>query len=57
MPTHKLNWITKIQVNSSKGCIKQNGTESVQKKAVARRIFILYLDMSNKSEKLHACRG
>ena len=57
MPTHKLNWIKKISTQKFKLCIKQYGTESVQKTAAEKRIFLSYLSLSKKSEKIQAYRG
>ena len=57
MPTYKLNWIKKIQVNSSKNASNKMGQNLSRKLAVAKRIFIPDLNMSKNSEKMHAYRG
>ena len=57
MPTYKLNWIKKIQVKSLKNASNKMGQNLPRKTAAAKRIFLPYLNMSNKSEKIHAYRG
>ena len=57
MPTYKLNWIKKIQVKSSKNASNKMGQNPSRKTAAAKRIFLPYLNMSKKSEKIHAHRG
>ena len=57
MPTYKLNWIEKIQVKSSKNASNKMGQNLSRKTAAAKRIFLPYLNMSKKSETIHAYRG
>ena len=38
-------------------CIKQYGTESVQKNSSRKRILLSYLNLSKKSEKIQEYRG
>ena len=48
MPTHKLNWIKKIQLKSSKQAIKQYGTESVQKNSSIKTYFSVLFKLIEK---------
>ena len=57
MPTHKLNWIKKIQVKSSKHASNKMGQNLSRKTAVAKRIFLTHLNLSKNSENIHAYRG
>jgi hypothetical protein len=57
MPTHKLNWIKKIQLKSSKHASNKMGQNLSRKTAAAKRIFLPHLNMSKNSEKIHAYRG
>ena len=57
MPIHKLNWINKIQVKSSKHASNKIGQNLSRKLAAAKRIFIPDLHMSTNSEKIYAYRG
>ena len=57
MPTHKLNWIKKIQVKSSKHASNKMGQNLSRITATAKRIFLPYLTLSENSEKIHAYRG
>ena len=57
MPTHKLNWIKKIHVKSSKNASNKMGQNLSRKTAAAKHIFLPYLTLSENSEKLHAYRG
>ena len=50
MPTHKLNWIKKIQIKSSKHASNTMGQNLYRKTATAKRIFLPYLNSSEKSE-------
>ena len=54
MPTYKLNWIKKIEVNSSKNASNKMGQNLSRKLAAAKRIFIPDLNMSKNSVKIHA---
>ena len=45
MPTYKLNWINKIQINSSKHASNNIGQNLSRKLAVAKRIFLPDLNM------------
>ena len=56
-PTHKLNWIKKIQVKSSKNASNKMGQNLLRKTTAEKCIFLPYLDMSEKSEKIPTCRG
>ena len=57
MPTHKINWIKKIQVKSSKNASNKMGHNLSRKTAAAKRIFLPYLNMSIFFENIHAYRG
>ena len=57
MPTYKLNWKKKIQVKSSKNASNKMGQNLSRKIAAAKRIFLPYLNMSKKSEQIHAYIG
>ena len=57
MPTYKFNWIKKIQVKSSKNASNKMGHNLSRKTAVAKRIFLPYLNISKNSENNHAYRG
>ena len=57
MPTHKLNWIKKIQVKGSKHASNKMGQNLSRKTAAAKRIFPPYLNLSKNSENIHAYRG
>ena len=57
MPTYKLNWIKKIQVKSSKNTSNKMRQNLSRKTAAAKRIFLPYLNSSEKSEKHHVYRG
>ena len=57
MTTYKLNWMKKIQVKSSKNASNKMGQNLSRKIAAAKRIIIPYLNMSKKSEQIHAYRG
>ena len=57
MPTHKLNWIKKIQFKSSKHASNKMGQNLSRKIAAAKRIFLPYLTLSENSETIHAYRG
>ena len=52
MPTHKLNWIKKIQPKSSKHASNKMGQNLSKKTAAAKRIFLPYLTLSENSEKI-----
>ena len=51
MSTHKLNWIKKIQLKSSKHASNKMGQNLSRKTAAAKRIFLPYLNLSKNSEK------
>ena len=51
MTTYKLNWIKKIQVNSSKHASNKMGQNLSRKLAVVKHIFLPDLNMSKNSEK------
>ena len=51
MPTHKLNWIKKIQLKSSKHASNKMGQNLSRKTAAAKRIFLPYQKNSKISEK------
>ena len=57
MPTHKLNWIIKVQVKSSKHASNKMGQNLSRKTAAAKRIFLPYQTFLKNSEKIHAYRG
>ena len=57
MPTHKLNWIKKVQVKSSKHASNKMGQNLSRKTASAKHIFLPYLTLSKNSETIHAYRG
>ena len=57
MPTHKLNWIKKIQLKSSKHASNKMGQNLSRKTAAAKRIFLPYQTFSKNSEKIRAYRG
>ena len=57
MPTHKLNWIKKIQVKSSKHASNKMRQNMSRKTAAAKRIFLPYQTFSKNSEKIHAYIG
>ena len=57
MPTHKLNWIKKIQVKGSKHASNKMGQNLSRKTAEAKRIFLPYLTLSENSETIQAYRG
>ena len=57
MPTHKLNWIKKVQVKSSKHASNKMGQNLSKKTAAAKRIFLPYLTLLENSENIHAYRG
>ena len=57
MTTHKLNWIKKVQVKSSKHASNKMGHNLSRKIAAAKRIFLPYQTFSKNSEKIHAYRG
>ena len=50
MPTHKLNWIKKIHVKSSKHASNKMGQNLSRITAAAKRIFLPYLTLSKNSE-------
>ena len=50
MPTHKLNWIKKIQLKSSKHASNKMGQNLSRKTAAAKHIFLPYQTLS-KSPK------
>ena len=56
MPIHKLNWINKIQVKSSKHASNNIGQNLSRKLAAAKRIFRPDLHMSKNSEKIQSYR-
>ena len=51
MPTHKLNWIKKIQLKNSKHASNKMGQNLSRKTAAAKRIFLPYQTFSKNSEK------
>ena len=57
MPTYKLNWIKKIQVKRSKNASNKMGQNLSRKTVSAKHIFLPNLNMSKKSDKIHAYRG
>ena len=52
MPTHKLNWIKKIQVKSSKHASNKMGQNLSRKTAAVKRIFLLGQTFSEKFVKI-----
>ena len=57
MPTYKLNWIKKIQLNSLNNASNKMGQNLSRKTAAAKRIFLPYQTFSKNSENIHAYRG
>ena len=51
MPTHKLNWIKKIQLKSSKHASNKMGHNLSRKIAAAKRIFLPYQNFSKIPNK------
>ena len=56
MSIHKLNWINKIQLKSSKHASNNIG-QNLSRKLAAKRIFLPDLHISKNSETIHAYRG
>ena len=52
MPIHKINWINKIQVKSSKHASNNIGQNLSRKLTEAKRIFLPDFHMSKNSEKI-----
>ena len=57
MLINKLNWIKKIQVQSSKHASNNIGQNLSRKVAAAKRIFMSYVNLSKKSEQIQPYRG
>ena len=57
MHIHKLNWINKIHIKSSKHASNNIGQNLSRKLAAAKRIFLPDLSMSKNSEKIETYRG
>ena len=57
MPTHKLNWIKKIKLKSSKHASNKMGQNLSRKTAAAKHIFLPYQTFSKNSQNIHAYRG
>ena len=57
MPTYKLAWSKKTEVQCSKNASNKMGLNLSRKTAATKRIFLPYLTLFKNSEKIHAYRG